>query len=115
MNNNFIDYTTGGAFNLSLSRRQIESFTYFASTDQFVHVPSKSTQALIDKGLLESVPVAEACDPNYPCLRITEEGKLVWELLKMAGLAKELPRSKWIPAPVVDFEISLKEKVDVEV
>ncbi|WP_212386821.1 hypothetical protein [Acinetobacter junii] len=114
MNNNFIDYTTGGAFNLNLSRRQIESFTYFASTDQFVHVPSKSTQALIDKGLLESVPVAEACDPNYPCLRITAEGKLVWELLKMAGLAKELPRSIWIPAPEVDFKVTLKEKVDAE-
>lgn len=112
MNHNFIEYTTGGAFNLNLSRRQIESFTYFASVEQFVYIPSKSTQALIDKGLLESVPAAEACDPNYPCLRVTAEGKLVWELLKMAGLVKEIPRSVLLPAPEVDFKVELREKAD---
>lgn len=113
-NYNFIEYTTGGAFNLNLSRRQVESFAYYASVDQFVHVTSKTTQSLLEKGLLEQVPADEAIDPHYPCLRATTEGKLVWQLLKMAGLVKERPHPVYIPPPEVSFHIEPKGKAPAE-
>jgi len=109
VNNAFVDYVTSGAFNLNLSRRQIDALKFYACHEQFIYTPSRSSQVLVEKGLIEQVPQEEAHDKNYGCMRITEEGKLVWELIKRAGLAVELPPSVFIPAPTVDFVVQLKE------
>lgn len=112
VNNAFVDYVTSGAFNLNLSRRQIDCLKYYACHEQFIYTPSRSSQVLAEKGLIEQVPQEEAHDKNYGCMRITEEGKLVWELIKRAGLAVELPPSVFLAAPTVDellLEVKLKE------
>ena len=82
MNKNFQNYTTSTAFQISMSRAQIEALYWFSLEESqklrqvASNFPSQATSLLQRKGLLKT---------NVP-YRITEEGKLVLKLCEMAGL-----------------------------
>lgn len=84
----FKQYVTNTAFCLTLSKPMcavLEGINegnklVFSVTSQFVTV----VRALISRGLVENIPNAK---PMEPAFRLTDAGKLVFELVKMAGLS----------------------------
>jgi hypothetical protein len=106
MSDQFKDYVTGGAFHLSLSRRQTEMLSCM---DQFGwtwgHLSTAS--ALIDKGLCERVE-----DGEFSSFRLTEAGRLVIPLLRLAGLYTRLDIPDAVEVPPVEIVIKRKQPVD---
>jgi hypothetical protein len=80
MSDQFREYVTSGAFSLQLSRRQIELLSALDQTDKGYALLS-TANALIDKGLCERVRLADGMH-----FRLTEAGRAVIPLLKIAGL-----------------------------
>ncbi|MBK5571775.1 hypothetical protein [Ensifer sp. SSB1] len=100
----FSEYVTGTAFNLSLSRRQIECL---CQIDQYggAWVSLNTFGALVSKGLCERVPGEELA--QYPRVQMTEAGRAVIPLLKLAGVYIKYPE---MPAPAELPEIEVKPK-----
>lgn len=100
----FSEYVTGTAFNLSLSRRQIECLSQI---DQYggAWVSLNTFGALVAKGLCERIPDEEL--GHMPRVRMTEAGQAVIPLLKLAGVYVKYPE---IPPPVTLPEIEVKPK-----
>ena len=102
MNEQFKDYVTGGAFNLSLSRRQTEMLS---NMDQFGCTWGylNTGNSLIAKGLCERVT-----DGEFAKFQLTEAGKLVIPLLKLAGLYSYVDFPAAVELPPIDIQISRK-------
>jgi hypothetical protein len=99
----FRDYVTSGAFQLSISRRQIDmlcQLDQYGASYGFL----STCGALIGKGLVERIQDDES---GFPRVRLTEAGKAVIPLLKLCGLYMELPP---LPEPVDLPEISITVK-----
>ena len=105
MSEQFKDYVTGGAFHLSLSRRQTEMLSHM---DQFGYSWGylSTGGALVAKGLCERVT-----DDQFPQFRLTEAGKLVIPLLKLAGLYTRLDIPDPVELPPIEIQITRKEPV----
>ena len=105
----FREYVTSTAFKLSLSKVQIECL---CQIDQLGHSWMLITtfNALAGKGLVERRPAPRGDDhPAGVTVGLTEAGRAVLPLLKLAGLYHEIP--KWEPpADVPPIEISVKRK-----
>lgn len=102
MSEQFKEYVTGGAFQLSLSRRQTEMICHI---DQFgwTYGYVSTCGALIGKGLCERV-----MDGEFPKVQLTEAGKAVVPLLKLAGLYERFEFPDLVEATPV--EITIKRK-----
>lgn len=114
-NSNFKNYVTGGAFQLSLSRRQIDALQFAKRieklwvTDGFVGCHSENV--LLRKGLLELCPEAEQDETNYQYYKLSKAGELVYQLLDEAGLIIHTPEPVYLESPVVqDFDIQMKTR-----
>jgi len=93
----FREYVTSTAFKLSLSKVQIECI---CQIDQLGRTWLLLTtfNALAGKGLVERRPAGDG-ESEHPAgahVSLTEAGRAVIPLLKLAGLYHELP--KWEPA-----------------
>lgn len=92
--NAFRDYVTSTAFALTVSRRQIECL---CQLDQYGEswLFLTTFRALEHKGLAERVPTPPSANPNHDrwgsTVRLTEAGRLVIPLLKLAGLYVQFP------------------------
>lgn len=106
----FAEYVTSTAFHLTLSRRQIEMLSQLDQISGTWGYISTSS-ALIDKGLCERVEVESQVpgNPPYTTLRLTEAGRAVIPLLKLAGLYVELPRLPE-PAEIPPIEVAVRLK-----
>lgn len=104
MSEQFKDYVTGGAFNLSLSRRQTEMLS---NMDQFgCSWGYLSTgNSLIAKGLCERVT-----DGEFAKFQLTEAGKLVIPLLKLAGLYTQMDIPAAVELPPIEIQITRREQ-----
>ncbi|WP_066735768.1 hypothetical protein [Cupriavidus sp. D384] len=85
----FSEYVTSSAFNLSLSKRQIESLCMMEQYG-FAWSGAHTFNSLIGKGLCERLEGEEGSD--CPRVRITDAGMAVIPLLKLAGLYVEMPK-----------------------
>ena len=116
MSEQFKDYVTGGAFHLSLSKRQVEMMGHlhqFGSTWGYL----SSCNALVAKGLAERIDgedrlVDGVVVPNPGTVVLSEAGKAVMPLLILAGLYQpwEVPQAVHIPAP----EVRIKRREESE-
>lgn len=100
----FKDYVTGTSFALTLSRRQIEmicQLDQFGSSYGFI----STFGALVGKGL------AERRTDTPEKVHLTEAGKAVIPLIRLAGLYVEYPP---IPEPVElpPISVRLKERAE---
>lgn len=105
MSEQFKDYVTGGAFHLSLSRRQTEMLCHmdeFGWTWGYLSTAS----ALAAKGLCERVTEGE-----FPKFQLTEAGRAVIPLLKLAGLYTRLDIPEPVELPPIEVTVKLKEPV----
>ncbi|MET3512786.1 hypothetical protein ABIC63_000551 [Pseudacidovorax sp. 1753] len=101
---NFRDYVTSTAFALTISHRQIQCM---CEIDQYGASYRLLTtfQALERKGLVERVKSDEQFKEGA-LIQLTDAGRAVIPLLKLAGLYVEMP--KWDPqppAPAFDVEV----------
>jgi hypothetical protein len=109
----FREYVTSTAFKLSLSKVQIECI---CQIDQLGHSWMMLTtfNALAGKGLVERRAAGDG-ESEHPAgvhVRLTEAGRAVIPLLKLAGLYLELP--KWDPPvdlPPIDVVIRRKGEI----
>jgi hypothetical protein len=104
MSDQFKDYVTGGAFTLSLSRRQTEMMSHM---DQFGWTWGylNTGNSLIAKGLCERKTEGE-----FTSFQLTEAGKLVIPLLKLAGLYTRLDIPEAVELPPIEIEVKMKER-----
>ncbi len=90
MNSDFANYTTSTAFNLQLSKVMVKYLVLMTRGEQVMLSTFLTTeQSLRRRGLVKRVPfdadyLKDGHDMSKPVL--TDEGKLVVELLKYAGL-----------------------------
>jgi hypothetical protein len=105
MSEQFKDYVTGGAFHLSLSRRQTEMLSQM---DQYGcswgYVGTGG--ALIAKGLCERTD-----DNGFPKFQLTDAGRAVIPLLKLAGLYTRNETPPPVELPPIDIQIRRREPV----
>lgn len=113
MSSQFRDYVTSTAFVLTISRRQIE---FISQLHQFGDswLLLSTFDALARKGLVERV--REAKDDTHTTgttVRLTEAGRAVVPLLKLAGLLIEYPP---MPEPVAlpDITVTVKPRKPTE-
>lgn len=116
MSEQFRDYVTGTSFALTLSKRMIEML---CQMDQYGYAfgHTGTARSLADHGLAEwadkDAVVAGAAYPQFLKFRLTEAGKVVMPLLRLAGLYvqhPEIPPAADLPEPVVT--IRAKEPQD---
>jgi hypothetical protein len=109
MSNLFREYVTSTAFKLSLSKVQIECISQIDQIGGSWMMLS-TYNALAAKGLVERIAPATGADHPAGCsVRLTDAGRAVITLLKLAGLYQEIP--KWEPpAPMPDLHITVKRK-----
>lgn len=102
MSEQFKEYVTGGAFQLSLSRRQTEMICHI---DQFgwTYGYVSTCGALIGKGLCERV-----MDGEFPKVQLTEAGRAVVPLLKLAGLYERFDLPEFAEAAPIEIKITRK-------
>lgn len=112
MSEQFKDYVTGGAFHLSLSKRQVEMLCHIDQMESsFGYISTFG--ALEAKGLTERIDVPapdESPDGvHFACrrVRLTEAGKALIPLIRLAGLYVELPK---VPEPVDLPPLNIKIK-----
>lgn len=105
MSEQFKDYVTGGAFHLSLSRRQTEMLCHM---DQFGYSWGylNTGGALIAKGLCE-----RTTEGDFPRFGLTEAGKAVIPLLKLAGLYTRIETPDAVELPPIEVVVKRKEPV----
>lgn len=91
----FREYVTSGAFKLSLSKVQIDCLCQVEQTGGSWMLVT-TFNALAAKGLVERTKV-EGADGGHLVsgVRITEAGRAVIPLLKLAGLYREAYRLEW--------------------
>ena len=82
----FQEYTTSGAFNLSLSRTQVAALHRIAIGGD--HYACTATAALERKGLIEALAAPEDYSPHRQEYRATAAGLLCVSLLAEAGLTQ---------------------------
>ncbi|MGH7018568.1 MAG: hypothetical protein ACREEY_01730 [Brevundimonas sp.] len=82
----FQEYTTSGAFNLSLSRTQVAALHRIATGGD--HYGCTATAALERKGLIEALAAPEDYSPDRREFRATAAGLLCATLLAEAGLTQ---------------------------
>ena len=88
MSNAFRDYVTSTAFALTISRRQIEAISMLHKYGE-CWLLLTTIDALIRKGLVERVAEKTDCGGGY--VRLSEAGRAVIPLLKLAGLLIAYP------------------------
>jgi hypothetical protein len=105
MSEQFKDYVTGGAFHLSLSRRQTEMLS---NMDEFgcTWGSLNTGGALIAKGLCERVTEGE-----FPRFQLTDAGRAVIPLLKLAGLYTRIGTPEPVDLPPIEVLVKRKEPV----
>lgn len=103
MSEQFKDYVTGGAFHLSLSRRQTEMLSHM---DEFgcAWGGIGTAGALIAKGLCERVTEGE-----FPRFQLTDAGRAVIPLLKLSGLYTCIGTPDPVDLPSPEVRVTLKE------
>lgn len=98
---NFRDYVTGQSFALTLSRRMIDML---CQMDQFgaTFGMISTARSLEERGLCEWNPASESERSNFEFRRyvLTDAGRAVMPLLKLAGIYIEYPKNE----PEVIFE-----------
>lgn len=105
----FSEYVTSGAFSLSLSRRQVEMISHI---DQLGYSWGylSTCSALIEKGMVERID-AEGDETQLYMRKVvlTEAGRAMVPLLKLAGLYVEIPKTPE-PEPQPDIKVSIRCK-----
>lgn len=97
MSNKFKNYVTSTAFSLSLSRNMIDNLCLLDQQD-FGYVSSATYNSLYNRGLIEQCQNAHSDLPETlvntlsPLAKLTEAGKALIPLLKLAGLYVEYPK-----------------------
>ena len=108
----FKEYVTSTAFRLSLSKPQIECLSQIdqlGTSWMFI----TTFNALASKGLVEREAKEEFSEHGGK-VRLTEAGKLVIPLLKMAGLYMVMPT--WPdPEPQPDIQVVIRNRKTGEV
>lgn len=98
INHKFAAHVTGIAFSLQLSRAQIIKLIEVAGRKDAPYVNlfrlhRAHDTSVVSGRVLEEKGLVFAPDPEFPGLYdLTEPGKLVFELLKMAGLVEQVER-----------------------
>src|SRR5262245_28689630 len=115
MSEQFRDYVTGTSFSLSLSRRMIETLCYM---DRYGWALSSisTARSLHERGLVEwahreRADAGESINYStheYMKFRLTDAGKAVIPLLKLAGLYPEFAPDP-VELPPVEVVIRMKE------
>lgn len=112
MSEQFKDYVTGGAFHLSLSKRQVEMLGHlyqFGSSWGYL----SSCNALIAKGLAERVeeeaPAEGASVVGSGKVILSEAGKAVMPLLILAGLYQPWEMPEAIELPPINIQIKRRD------
>lgn len=108
----FRDYVTSTAFALSISRRQIECLCH---VDQLGHswLSLPTYRALEHKGLVERTTESQhsSLDNFGTTVQLTEAGRHVIPLLKLAGLYVKLPKfPEAAQVPPIDVVVKLKDR-----
>ncbi|MFY3300221.1 hypothetical protein ACOTEY_00550 [Achromobacter xylosoxidans] len=117
MSEQFKDYVTGGAFHLSLSKRQVEMLGHlyqFGSTWGYL----SSCNALIAKGLAERIdeedPGGEGtCLVGSGKVVLSEAGKALMPLLILAGLYQPWEMPQPVEIPPVNIRIKRRDESEV--
>lgn len=110
MSEKFRDYVTGGAFSLSLSKRQAEMLSHIHQMgSSFGYLSTYG--ALEAKGLVERIEPADGEEVNQwtQKVRLTEAGNALVPLLKIAGVYVELPTYP-PPAEIPSVKVTIKRK-----
>lgn len=102
--NKFSDYVTSSAFYLNLIKRQIEMLCHINNYG-FTCGGSGTVNALLSKGLIETEGEQKFYDDKVV---LTEAGKLLIPLIKLAGLYIEKIVYE-APTEIPDFKITVKE------
>ena len=97
VNERFAAHVTGIAFSLQLSKAQIIKLVEVAGrgpdggyTNYFRALRAHDT-SVVSGRVLEEKGLVHAPDPQYPGLyELTDPGRLVFDLLKMAGLVERI-------------------------
>lgn len=106
----FKDYATGTAFSISLSKPQIDCLCQIEQRGGSWQLLTTS-YALQRKGLIERKFDSDAPHRRQWSMRLTEAGKAVVPLIKLAGLWVEyepLPEPIPIPAPEARIKIEIE-------
>ncbi|MEG0921317.1 MAG: hypothetical protein RSD57_13535 [Comamonas sp.] len=98
---NFRDYVTSTAFALTISHRQIQCMCEIDQTGASWRLLT-TFAALERKGLVERVKGTKV-DMDVALIQLTEAGRAVIPLLKLAGLYIELPKFEPMP-PAPEME-----------
>lgn len=115
----FSSYVTSTAFSLSLSRPQVRMLCDLDYWGPRIFAHLNTASALVGKGLVERIPPAEVdLLPESERVwaaqqfRLTEAGRAVIPLLKLAGMYLERPELPPV-AETLEPEIRLRVKVEV--
>lgn len=101
-NDQFKDYVTGGAFQLSLSKRQAEMLSHIDQMGStWGHLSTFG--ALESKGLVKRIQSEQAEEGNdslaFKRVCLTEAGIALIPLLKIAGVYSEIPKHECLELP----------------
>ncbi|SFE88164.1 hypothetical protein [Paracidovorax wautersii] len=109
----FREYVTSTAFALTISHRQIECL---CQLDQYgdSYMLLTTFRALENKGLAERVATPPSDNPNHDrwgkTVRLTEAGKAVVPLLKLAGLyVQYAERMPAVELPPIDVAVKRRQ------
>lgn len=98
INQKFANHVTGIAFSLQLSKAQIIKLIEVAGRNDapftnLFRLNRAHDTSVVSGRVLEDKGLVFAPDPEFPGLYdLTEPGKLVFDLLKMAGLVEQVER-----------------------
>lgn len=112
MSDQFKDYVTGTSFALTLSRRMIEMLCQMDAYG-YSYGLTGTARSLSERGLVEwvdrdKVSTGEYCD--FRKFALTEAGRAVIPLLRLAGLYIEYPVYEAVEQPPI--EISIRRRDD---
>ena len=100
-NRNFQEYTTSGAFNMSLSRTQVSALSMLSEIGDTGCATFSSTAALWKKGLIKDTSGIDDV-PSGP-MELTAAGHHVVSLINMAGLTN---------SPAGNYDTALDERLE---
>lgn len=103
VNARFADYTTSGAFSLSLTRNQVSALTMLEGGDR--GYLGTALAALERRGLAEVVSDPEAGDLDRVEFRATRAGLLVAALVQEAGLTNGNPDPQAVELSLLRAEV----------
>lgn len=104
----FAEYATSGAFNISLTRRQVSALAMFSDRDEWSAIGYDSLER---KGLITVLPRA---GHHPPAARITAAGVSVAHLCAMAGLTNTTPPEHSTEIDALHVEIAELRRLNAE-